>query len=476
MRLKMSFTRLKTNSKSPTSLDDGLLANSLQKLNESVKMDTIQQGIDGPFHHVTSVLTGYLGADLADQINNLVKDKEIGLQKMANAIMNTPVIVATLALLNKGSKLGFGSQDPTFWSKMFLTLSSEETGFTFNPDSWFNGTNEYQGHMLPAHAYGLLQLTPAAWTNGVRTFNESAFGKELKSTGLLSDVARNLGARVDQFTQPLLEYGPKFSHMLQVVPNIGQLQFLSKWIRSNFHFDPDKGWLPLDPKALYSPGWLEFKQRYGQILKTEELGLVSLVSIMSANGPGFTKLLQPLSYMNRPEKDVQNYLALSNSDVLPMVNNITEYYSKIFPTARPLNGFKIGLNSPQAKGDPTDTPPVSQKYKGSSHNGIDLKLNEGTPVYAPAAGVVLSSGWDSEYGSGNMIVIKHTDGWRSGYGHMSKLSVKKGDKVLKGTCIGYSGNTGNSTGAHLHFRTVNPQGRTVDPTTSPWKLITLIKP
>lgn len=83
------------------------------------------------------------------------------------------------------------------------------------------------------------------------------------------------------------------------------------------------------------------------------------------------------------------------------------------------------------------------------HSGLDIAVASGTPVAAADDGVVLVSGWKGGYG--NFVAIDHGGGISTCYGHNSKLLVKVGDKVSKGQRIALSGNTGLSTGPHLHF-------------------------
>jgi murein DD-endopeptidase MepM/ murein hydrolase activator NlpD len=90
--------------------------------------------------------------------------------------------------------------------------------------------------------------------------------------------------------------------------------------------------------------------------------------------------------------------------------------------------------------------PVTGKL--SFHNGIDLAAPNGTPIKAPMSGVVKL--W-TDNKSGNALNIQHNDNLISGYAHLSKFNVKKGQSVKKGDVIGYVGSTGMSTGNHLHF-------------------------
>lgn len=93
-------------------------------------------------------------------------------------------------------------------------------------------------------------------------------------------------------------------------------------------------------------------------------------------------------------------------------------------------------------------------------NGIDLASDVGTPVLASASGDVIisrNSGWNGGYG--NYIVLKHDNGTQTLYGHLLKTIVEPGQSVVQGQVIGYLGNTGHSTGPHLHFEirgAVNP--------------------
>jgi hypothetical protein len=89
-------------------------------------------------------------------------------------------------------------------------------------------------------------------------------------------------------------------------------------------------------------------------------------------------------------------------------------------------------------------------FNPSIHPGLDIGGAEGNAVYATDSGVVVFSGW-SEYGYGYLIVLDHGNGWQSAYAHLSGVGVTCGQSVAQGTKIGGVGNTGNSSGSHLHF-------------------------
>ena len=87
----------------------------------------------------------------------------------------------------------------------------------------------------------------------------------------------------------------------------------------------------------------------------------------------------------------------------------------------------------------------------------DFGLPLGTPVLAAAHGTIYLTGY-SRNGYGNFIVIKHANGSRSIYGHLSEMNGAIGKLVNQGEIIGYSGNTGRATGPHLHFSIIDSRG------------------
>jgi len=89
------------------------------------------------------------------------------------------------------------------------------------------------------------------------------------------------------------------------------------------------------------------------------------------------------------------------------------------------------------------------------HNGIDIAAKRGTPVFAPADGIVTMAGKNMGYG--NLIVISHLNNATTRYGHLEEILVKRGQKVKRGDLIATVGNTGRSTGPHLHFEIVVKQ-------------------
>ena len=101
------------------------------------------------------------------------------------------------------------------------------------------------------------------------------------------------------------------------------------------------------------------------------------------------------------------------------------------------------------------------RVNGSTNDGIDISVPEGTPVKATENGTVIYSG--SELADfGNLILVSHDDGWVSAYAHASQNKVKRGDKVTRGQVIAISGKSGNATTPKLHFE-LRKDSRPVDP-------------
>lgn len=103
---------------------------------------------------------------------------------------------------------------------------------------------------------------------------------------------------------------------------------------------------------------------------------------------------------------------------------------------------------------------LTQGYVGR-HNGLDFGIVVGTPVHSTMEGTVKYAGW-SPIGYGNLVIVENGD-YQTYYAHLSKIPVSAGQKVQAGSVIGESGNTGNSTGPHLHYE-IRKNGKNIDPT------------
>lgn len=99
---------------------------------------------------------------------------------------------------------------------------------------------------------------------------------------------------------------------------------------------------------------------------------------------------------------------------------------------------------------PTQSRTLSGNDYSNIHRGIDIRAGLGDPIVAVDNGVVMYAGWNN-WGYGNLVMIDHGNGWESVYAHLSQWSVQCGQSVKQGEVIGAAGNTGRSSGPHLHF-------------------------
>lgn len=104
---------------------------------------------------------------------------------------------------------------------------------------------------------------------------------------------------------------------------------------------------------------------------------------------------------------------------------------------------------------------LTQRFWLPAHPAIDIGAPTGTPVVAADEGTVITAGW-SPVGYGNLVVIRHNDGFVTLYAHLSRIDVSAGDYVARGQRIGAVGSTGRSTGPHLHFE-IQSGGRAFNP-------------
>lgn len=154
---------------------------------------------------------------------------------------------------------------------------------------------------------------------------------------------------------------------------------------------------------------------------------------------GHRKVVAEISYRN--EKETNREL-LKEEKVIAAVPKIVERGTKIPPTfIKPVHGGRLSSGFGRRK-SPT---------RGAStfHKGVDWAVPKGTAVYASSGGVVKKAGWGRGYGY--VIYIEHPGGIETRYGHLSKILVSSGQSVKQGQKIALSGNTGISSGPHVHF-------------------------
>lgn len=199
-----------------------------------------------------------------------------------------------------------------------------------------------------------------------------------------------------------------------------------------------------------------------------------VATILDANNikPENSKLIKPGTVLNIPSSDTS-----TSSDWIAQANaaeeaakqaeakkiaeaNKKKQLAKLATSKQTASGFDGqdggGLSFPLASSKGR-----SQSY-GRGHTGVDFMANVGTPVYAAASGkvVIISTGWSGGYG--NQVVVDHGGGRATRYAHLSSIATSAGLKVGRGEIIGYSGNTGRSTGPHLHFELII-NGRPTNP-------------
>jgi len=136
-----------------------------------------------------------------------------------------------------------------------------------------------------------------------------------------------------------------------------------------------------------------------------------------------------------------------------LLNRADRYLKAIrfLPFGRPVDG-------PITSGYGKRFDPVNGK--SAFHTGIDFRAKPGENIYATADGVINKAFYNGSYG--NFVMIDHENGYSTAFSHMKKFLVRPGEKVVRGQHIGFVGNTGRSTGPHLHYE-VTLDGETIDP-------------
>lgn len=165
---------------------------------------------------------------------------------------------------------------------------------------------------------------------------------------------------------------------------------------------------------------------------------------------GRRRVAAVVSYKNAQEIDRE---ILKEEIYAEAVPKIVERGTKIPPTyIKPIAGGRLSSGF-GARSAPT-------KGASTNHKGVDWATPIGTTVVASNAGTVVHAGWASGYGYA--VYINHADGRQTRYGHLSKVLVKAGQTVSQGERIALSGNTGRSTGPHVHFE-IRINGNAVNP-------------
>ena len=153
----------------------------------------------------------------------------------------------------------------------------------------------------------------------------------------------------------------------------------------------------------------------------------------------------------------QLYIQIKSFDELVRMSSEQEDYLRHLPAIQPISNRDLKRTA-SGYGYRIDPVYKVRKY----HRGMDFSCDNRTPVYATADGVVESAKWQQGYGY--TIVIDHGYGYKTLYAHLldKKFLVKRGQKVVRGEQIALSGNSGKSTGPHLHYE-VLVKGKPVNP-------------
>jgi len=168
--------------------------------------------------------------------------------------------------------------------------------------------------------------------------------------------------------------------------------------------------------------------------------------VLQKGTEGFHNVTANVSYRNGKEYDRE---ILSENVIEESTPQVIEIGTITPPTfIRPVNGGRVTSNYGW------------RAWQGKTHTGIDYGISTGTKVMASCGGKVIQAGWNGGYGY--CITIQHANGIKTRYAHLSKIYVSVGQTVSQGERIALSGNTGNSTGPHLHFEVI-VNGKTVDP-------------
>lgn len=159
----------------------------------------------------------------------------------------------------------------------------------------------------------------------------------------------------------------------------------------------------------------------------------------------------------------QNFLKnhLANAKNFKQIQKETEFWEipleliDSIPSASPLKRNAFFLSSKYG----IRQHPI--KHSKTIHHGVDLATKKGTPIFASAAGTIIHIGYEPK-GYGHFVRIKHSFGFETLYGHLNEVVLKVATKIKAQQLIGYSGNTGFSTGPHLHYEVIK-NGKAIDP-------------
>ena len=186
----------------------------------------------------------------------------------------------------------------------------------------------------------------------------------------------------------------------------------------------------------------------------------SLMGQTETGGADFSSMLMS-QMMNLGSLSSQdNSLSFMNV-IMPMLISVMERLNALESQSQPLavqSAYQTAVSAPTS-GLPVSGPITQDFHDG--HGGIDIGVHVGTPIPTTMSGEVVYAGWNDQ-GYGNLVIVENGP-YKTYYAHLSEVNVQVGQQVNKNTVIGLSGNTGNSTGPHLHYE-LRVNGENVDPT------------
>ena len=183
-----------------------------------------------------------------------------------------------------------------------------------------------------------------------------------------------------------------------------------------------------------------------QMFKSVGLNLTNILNLIRSNYSGYGGPNLPISNLPEQSLTTSERLAARMVDQIFELGALRMAIQKL-PFAHPLNEtFQY-------------TSGFGPRW-GTMHYGTDMAARHGSPILATADGTIDFAGWEKGYGK--LVKIKHDFGYETRYAHLSKIAVKVGQRISQGARIGEMGNTGRSTGTHLHYE-IRRNGKPINP-------------
>jgi murein DD-endopeptidase MepM/ murein hydrolase activator NlpD len=255
--------------------------------------------------------------------------------------------------------------------------------------------------------------------------------------------------KIYQFKQALNDKDQK------IVQLIKEQQQIKPTLQKSYQINSELNRLKRE-RARLLERWKVIQQKSGRSVYSVSRGVNVKVPAYQLYSTASQTDSTNLTELNHNLEQLQKYIQIETKEQEKLLRAISEYEKRIdyIPSLNPVGVNRITSLFGRR---------LHPKYGYSHlHTGIDLRAAIGTRIKAAAAGKVTFTGNKSGYG--NMVIIDHGYGYQTYYAHNSKIIVKIGQSVKKGQIICYSGNSGTSTGPHLHYE-VRINGEPVNPMT-----------